>query len=197
MQRDPADLIDLADLRGRYRGCAAVLGGGPSLPADLRIVPPDAVLCGVNQHALLLPLDYIVFQDPDVFDLVREHPAARITHHRALADIWSGIAPDFGFSGATAAWCLELMGFAPIILCGMDNYSGRRRYWHSRADDRHEMHQDPLASWIRALGFFSNAAALKAASGPLTEVVGVYESRNEAQPNRRDQREKGHHLRSR
>ena len=42
-------------LRNAYeRHPIAVLGGGPSLPADLERIPSDAVMLGVNHHAAMI-----------------------------------------------------------------------------------------------------------------------------------------------
>ena len=69
-------MIELSAIRGRHRGqCIAVLGGGPTLLRDLRRVPFDAVLIGVNQHALLLNLDYVVFQDREIYPVLADADA--------------------------------------------------------------------------------------------------------------------------
>jgi len=48
----------------------AILGGGPSLPYDLRNIEDVDVLIGVNQHSLILPCDYIVFSDRHMWPLI-------------------------------------------------------------------------------------------------------------------------------
>lgn len=42
----------LSKFRNKYQGIpAAILGGGPSLPEDLKRVPDNAILIAVNYHA--------------------------------------------------------------------------------------------------------------------------------------------------
>ena len=162
------------ELRDSHRGRpCAVLGGGPSLPAQVRRLAGDELLIGVNQHALLLALDYIMFQDAAVFDLVKDHPAQRITQHRDLADIWSGIAPDFQFSGGTAVWVADFFGCAPIILCGIDEYSADRRYWHSI--ERCGAQVSDRRAWVRVRDHCREPTAVRAMDGPLVELFGGVE----------------------
>jgi len=71
---------------------AAILGGGPSLPADLYSLPADVDLIGINQHSLLLPLDLIVFSDEPMWELLQDHPSIKASDHRNRdpKQIWSG-----------------------------------------------------------------------------------------------------------
>lgn len=165
-------MIELSAIRGRHRGqCLAVLGGGPTLLADLKKVPFDAILVGVNQHTMLMNLDYLVFQDPDIYPVVRESDAPLCTHHRDLAHIFTGIVPDFGLSGGTAVWMADFLGAEQIIVCGCDNYTAGRRYWHSKpgatlpADG-----YSGIDVWHRVRDLMERPGIVRAVSGPLTEV---------------------------
>jgi hypothetical protein len=174
-------VIDLIAYKDRHVGQRAViLGGGPSLIGDIKAVRPrfqsSGVWIGVNQHTLLLPLDYIVFQDSELYPILVGH-APIITHHKDCADIWSGIAPDFGFSGGTAVWVADCMGFDEIVICGCDDYLGDRRYWHSKLGERQwEMGVTPSGVWQKVRDHLQNPERVRAVSGHPTKVFGTYES---------------------
>lgn len=174
-------MIDLASIRGRHSGKRAiVLGGGPSLVSDLRLVRPRVehlgVWLGVNQHSLLLPLDYIVFQDKELHPILTGHDVPLVTHHKDIADIWSGIVPDFGFSGGTAVWIADYLGCSEIYVCGCDNYTSNRRYWHSKLGDyRFDEGISNIAAWTKVRDYMANPDRVRVISGPLTKVFSPYE----------------------
>jgi len=57
-------MIPIAAMKNSHAGRpGVVMGGGPSLEADLRQIPKDAILIAVNHHAF----DYIVCADYTVF----------------------------------------------------------------------------------------------------------------------------------
>ena len=63
-------MISVLNLKDSHTGQpAAILGGGPSLPLDLKRIPAGALLFSVNNHALQLTrADYLVFRDsPEKF----------------------------------------------------------------------------------------------------------------------------------
>lgn len=165
-------MIELSSIRDRHRGqCIAVLGGGPTLLKDLKRVPFDAILIGVNQHAMLMNLDYLVFQDREIYPVCAESDAPLCTHHRDLAHIFTGIVPDFGLSGGTAVWMADYLGADQIIVCGCDNYTAGRRYWHSKPDDRMPfLGQNCSDVWKRVRDYMARPEVVHAVSGPLTEI---------------------------
>lgn len=139
--------------------------------ADLKRTPTDAVLFGVNQHTLLLNLDYIVFQDRELYPVLRDADAALVTHHRDLAQIYSGVCPDFGFSGGTAVWIADYLECSAIYICGCDCYAADRRYWHSPVGDKgHELGANPVGAWHQVKRMLQRPERVFAMSGPLTEV---------------------------
>ncbi len=166
---------ELSAIRGRHRGqCIAVLGGGPTLLADLKRVPFDTILIGVNQHAMLMNLDYLVFEDRDIYPVVRESDAPLCTSHRDLAHIYTGIAPGYGLSGATATWIADNFEASQIILAGMDNYSGGRRYWHSPPQWKGDsLGCSCISVWQQVHRQLERPERVRAISGPLTEVFGT------------------------
>jgi hypothetical protein len=168
-------VIDLSSIRGRHRGqCIAVLGGGPTLIRDLKRVPMDAVLIGVNQHALLLNLDYVHFQDREVYPVLKDADAPLVTHHRDLAHIYSGVCPDFALSGGSAVWIADYFDAAQVIVCGCDSYTEARRYWHSPPGARPpDLGCNPTDVWRRVRDHLAHPERVRAVSGPLTEIFGA------------------------
>lgn len=165
-------MIELSSIRDRHRGqTCAVLGGGPTLLRDLKRVPFDAVLLGVNQHALLLNLDYVVFQDREIYPVLADADAPLCTHHRDIAQIYTGIVPDFGLSGGTAVWMADFLGAERIIVAGMDSYTGDRRYWHSKPGERMpDLGQNCVDVWRRVHDYMARPEIVRVVSGPLTEI---------------------------
>lgn len=155
------------------------MGGGPTLLSDLRTVRPrvDAtgVWIGVNQHAMLLNLDYIVFQDREIAPILQGNHVPLVTHHKDLADIWSGICPDFGFSGGTAVWVADYLGCSEIIICGVDDYTQPRRYWHSAPGFRGlEMGVTASNAWQKVRDYMERPEIVSVASGPAQKVFKAY-----------------------
>lgn len=132
-------MLDLAHFKNRHKGkSVAVLGGAPSLLPDLYHLPQRFDLIGVNQHALLLPLRYILFSDQPIFSIVKDHPAYKVSHFRDLSGdnlVWGGIIPNFNLSGPKAIWLADFLGYDEIRVCGMDGYATDRRYWHDQPDE--------------------------------------------------------------
>lgn len=129
--------MELEQFKNKHRGeTAAILGGGVTLPADLRNIEPVDRLIGINQHSMIMDLDYLVFLDSHLYEIVstvrdvvlitkkRKHQAGNLVH--------AGIAPPVGYSGILAIWVADYMGFERIDVCGMDQYQKRpneREYW--------------------------------------------------------------------
>jgi hypothetical protein len=166
---------------------AAILGGGPSLPSDLKRLPEDCVLISVNDHALhhCTP-GYLVYMDNhwekcpelkqaiDTFKGVIVSPFADSHITLPKGQWWDG-----GFTSTLATWFACWMGADPVILCGMDCYQGEIKYCHPRPDFYHPVFDFPLENHLRAWRFAlkrcPNPHVIKAMSGPLVEVFGRYE----------------------
>lgn len=179
----------MSALKDKYAGRpAAVLGGGPSLPEDLRKVPSHAVLIAVNYHAFYhLPdgrvPDFMVYNDvPETNPLqvkaVREHLTVHVSPEPTSdvlfdVDVWTGF-----FSSNTAAWFALWMGCDPVILCGMDCYQGAVK--HCPPSDYHsQMFDMPLDFYTRpwfedGRNLLPHVERVKAMSGPLVEIFGAY-----------------------
>lgn len=176
----------MSEFRDRYPGRpAAVLGGGPSLPADMQRLPPGCLLIAVNHHAAYLcQPDYIVYNDhPDVWpedmrELIERGAVTRVSPEPTSdvdfdVEVWTGF-----FSSNTAAWFALWLGCDPVILCGMDCYQGERVYFHEYEHDCPVFHMPldhHLAPWLEdGRKLLPHVERLRAMSGPLTNVFGAY-----------------------
>lgn len=137
-----------APLLHAHRGRAAVIvGGGDSIKTSLPKCPADAIYIGVNDHGLRYLKDH-----PELGRRIELVVACDKIEERARADIGlPGMKRDrqpWGLpvvsrhcwgdyrllkmpgtcSGMAAAWVARFMGCAPVILTGMDLYSGGRAY---------------------------------------------------------------------
>lgn len=169
---------------------AAVLGGGPSLPADLERLPKDCTLLAVNNHAFY-PVHhcdphFMFYMDdprkaPDLFaaleifkgTVVCPFPETQVT-------LPKGQYYDGGFTSALAAWFALWSNFDPVILCGMDLYQGEEKYCHPRPGFHHPVMDAPLEnhlrSWRNVAKHVPHPERIRAMSGPLVEIFGAYES---------------------
>ncbi len=177
----------MSELMNKYQGYpAAVLGGGPSLPADMKHLPKDCLLISVNHHAFLLcEPDFIVYNDqpstdPDMECVVKSCEAIRVSPD-PTSDVEFDVPVWTGFTSSnTGAWLALWMGCNPVILCGMDLYQGEKKYFHPCPKKDVPAFNlnlaDHLRPWIEeARGSCPNIDRLKAMSGPLVDVFGKYE----------------------
>lgn len=178
--------MKLSEMKDLYAGRpAAILGGGPSLPEDMRKLPPGCLLIAVNYHALLIckPV-YMVYNDfpassPELEEAVRQARTVRVSPEPTSdiefdVDVWIG-----SYSSNTAAWFALWMGCDPVILCGMDCYQGDRAYFHEYEDKPHfhyplDHHIRPWIEDARAL--LPHPERVRVMSGPLIGVFGEYEA---------------------
>jgi hypothetical protein len=175
------------DLISKYqKRPAAILGGGPSLPADMERLPPGTVLFSVNQHALqLCQPDFLVFMDkpgdiPELAAALGSFRGLKVSQNPAFSDVdltgadyWDG-----GFSSTLATWLACFLGCDPVLLCGMDCYQGERKYFYPHTLD-HPCVNYPLEAHVRAwrpaLEKCPHAERIRAMSGPLDEVFGRFD----------------------
>lgn len=164
---------------------AAVLGGGPSLPKNLKELPTDCVLISVNDHAFNFCEPHVlVFQDhldqaPAVQDVLKTFTGLVVSPKLGSdielpADWW-----DENMSSALATWYACWMGYDPVILCGMDCYQGGVKYCHPRPGFDHPVFRVPLKyhliRWRKAFDKCPHPERIRAMSGPLVHVFGRYE----------------------
>lgn len=182
-------MIKLSALRDSRVGlAAAILGGGPSLPDDIRRLPKDCLMIAVNYHAFhhldRVP-DYMVYNDapstnPLMEQTVMEHRSIHVSPEPTsdvlfdVESVWTGF-----FSSNTATWFALWMGCDPVILCGMDCYQGEVK--HCPPSTYHSpMFDMPLDFYTRpwvedCQNSVPHPERIRAMSGPLVEVFGKYE----------------------
>ncbi len=178
-------MINLSTLKDKFSGHpAAVLGGGPSLPADMEKLPSGCILIAVNHHALFLcQPDYLVYNDqpesdPMLMEAVQKFSGLRVSPEPTSdikfdMNVWTGF-----YSSNTAAWFALWIGCDPVILCGMDLYQGSQKYFHPYTIDVPCLHYpltDHLRPWIEeGRAMLPHVERLRAMSGPLVNVFGRY-----------------------
>jgi len=178
--------LKMSELRDCFAGRpAAVLGGGPSLPADLVKLPANCVMIAVNYHAFhLTRADYMVYNDhpdsdPALRDAVRLPKAVLVSPDPTSeiefdVPVWTG-----HYSSNTAAWFALWLGCDPVILCGMDCYQGEVVYCHPYSHDAPVFHyplDHHLRPWIEeGLKLLPHVERLRVMSGPLTRIFPKYE----------------------
>lgn len=186
---------NLSSLRDKYAGRpAAILGGGPSLPEDLKRIPRRSLLFAVNHHAhrIGIKTDFLVFWDCPTSHRTRELGAAletykgiKISPILPYSDVdFEGVElpPDPGFTSPLAAWLALYMGCSPVLLCGMDCYQGPVKFCHP-SEVKHPCHDYPLHmhldAWRRAAENLPESSEIRAVSGPLVEIFGKYEEKRQ------------------
>lgn len=176
----------LSEMRNRFEGRpAAVLGGGPSLPEDMKRLPKGCLMIGVNYHAFYYcKPHFMVYNDtPETNPLMEKWVELHRTIHVSpepssdvvfdVDEVWTG-----HFSSNTATWFALWLGCDPVILCGMDCYQGKVKhcppssYYSPIFDMPLDFFTRP---WIEeGRNRLPNVERVKAASGPLVSVFGAY-----------------------
>lgn len=176
------EMDQIAVFAGKYVGqTAAILGGGPSLPDDIKGLP-KAVLFGINYHApRIVDCDYLVFNDRKtphgrpMKEAMAEYPGVKLSRHLHQSDYDLTYLCDPGMSSIQAVFAADLMGFDEIILCGMGCYQDGLYF--------HKTEEKPLVSetlhrqikrWRLCFEKCEHPERIKAMSGPLTQVFGRY-----------------------
>jgi len=178
-------MMKMSELQNRYAGRpAAILGGGPSLPEDLKRIPAGALLIAVNYHAFkIVRAEFMVYNDhiesdPRLEKAVQELKTIRVTNGPTSdvifdVPVWTGF-----YSSNTATWFALWMGCDPVILCGMDCYQGDRVYFHEYDHDSPVFHyplEHHLSPWKEdGMHLLPHPERVKAMSGPLISVFGQY-----------------------
>lgn len=173
----------LVDFKDKHKGqTCAILGGGVSLPEDLRRIPQVDCLIGINHHSIILPLDYIVFLDREMWKYVETvdgcWKVSSCGKFKGRSDfIHIGDAPIIGFSGALAVWFADQLGFETIYVCGIDQYqdkNGREYWWQATHcepfEAKHKSARDDLTRWKQFLLALQHPENVYFVSGRLKEL---------------------------
>ena len=164
---------------------AAILGGGPSLPEDLKKLPKECMLIAVNDHAFHHCMPHVmVYQDhlsqaPAVANVIEDFEITVVcpwkNSHVKLPPNWW----DMNQSSGLATWFACWIGATDVILCGMDCYQGEVKYCHPRPGFDHPIFRVPVEKhqdrWREAFKKCPNPERIKAMSGPLVDVFGQYD----------------------
>lgn len=125
--------MNIDRLRGIHTGHSAViLGGGPSLSKQIKNIPENGIIFGVNSHASrIIECDYIVYNDETTFEVVKSLEGRKISRWRH--DITQD-APKGLISGICTLRAAQIMGCSPIILMGFDCYENKGYFWNLGAE---------------------------------------------------------------
>lgn len=111
----------------------AVLGAGPSLPEDLKLIPKDCILVSANHHSIrLVKPDIMCFLDPidqqkgsEYYNTVLNPPCTRIsldeiqhTDYYTVIEFPKELRPP-GDSGRFSLWVASMITTGKIYLCGI------------------------------------------------------------------------------
>lgn len=178
--------LKLSAMRNAFAGRpAAVLGGGPSLIADMGRLPKDCLLIAVNYHALYYcDPHFMVYNDapetnPLQVQAVKEHRTIHVSPDPSsdiefdVPEVWTGF-----YSSNTAAWFGLWLGCDPVILCGMDCYQGEVKHVAPSTYDSPMFHY-PLDFYTRpwvedCRRSVPHPERLRVMSGPLADVFERY-----------------------
>lgn len=169
----------VAALREIFAGRpVALLGGGPSLPADLKKIKHlDPVLIGINHHAQLngYACDIIVFFDSparaNLLAVAAEQAPIVVTSHGNYATHMLDVPYiNHGMTAGLGVWLADYIGAESIWLCGMDCYTGTKTYFYNDEVPQGFDLAGQLECWKRITE--TTAAPVKAISGPLVDLFG-------------------------
>jgi len=173
----------IKELKNKHEGRpVAVLGGGPNLPEDLRKVPDNSVLIGINYHAeILVRVDYMCFVDspkhfPGMNTWVKIFTGRRLTFIDGFSD-WKVDIPYlyFGKTFPFAVWAALFISSGPVILCGMDCYTNGNHF-HDPVEKFkfHDLKMENILIWQRVKSSVIEPERIRAVSGPLVHLFGEF-----------------------
>jgi hypothetical protein len=174
--------MKLSELRDLYPHTpAAVLGGGPSMPADLKQLPRTCIKIAVNYHAHVVGIkpEFMVYLDdprirPQMLRVLKDEHVVKVS-----PEYGSDVEMDVKYwrgnnSATTAAWLALWMGCDPVYLCGMNLYMDDVKYCHTdyTPDQVPTMNtSDLMRPWIEECrGSVPHPERLVAVSGPLQKL---------------------------
>lgn len=160
-------------------GTVAVLGGGLSLRDDIKNLPKNCDMIGVNQHAAgFTKLAYAVCLDDGIAEEIRARSDCKIVSQQNEEAVDYLIAEDdkadlcASFQSTIPAVVLAVkMGYSRVIICGVDLYESGKYHDGSSVPDGQPDKSLQLDFWRgakQALG--KDAKKIKVASGALLEV---------------------------
>jgi hypothetical protein len=182
--------------RGRFSAMASsrpaiILGGAPCLLPDLEKIPKplleEALKFSANEHgARVLPVDWCVSGDRNhqvtgesMYSRVRQFHAGNIlTQHFVEGTTRLHTWNQWKFpasSGHMAILWAWLLNCSPIIVCGIEHYTGKT-YHHDPAAKSSGLTKtaDRHMDGFKKLFFQIQPSTIRAVSGPLARVTGTF-----------------------
>lgn len=118
-----------------YKKPIAVLGGGPNLISDLKLLPKEIIKISVNSHAQkFIDCEYLTFLDdpeklPSLLNILYWYKGVKVTpgNEQKYSDVLfiNFEYPLFYLTSTFATWFAGYLGGSPIILCGMDLFQNK------------------------------------------------------------------------
>lgn len=179
----------ISDLIHVHKGRpAVVIGGAPCWPEDYKTVPYDAIYYSANDHGCkVVPCNYLVCCD-DIGDRAHGHDIPVICRF-PWADyrLYDIPLPN---SGAMASWAAWVMGCEPIIIIGVECFTGKTYADNLEAPSSgfFKSKAEHLKRWSRLKDLCPNAS-FRPVSGPLLDIFPKYEPSDLRQQYRNDGRD--------
>jgi len=165
----------------------AVIGGSPSAPNDIEALPSNCLIISANHHAyrLGLKVDYFVFKEANpkshthLWEKILEPQGAKIISTNVIySDYQINVRKwDRGYSGHLATWLGTYVTSGPVIICGMDCYTGKEHYFDNENAGSYGGNRTLdiyLRQWTLAKGSPKDKGLdykrVYAVSGPLTKI---------------------------
>lgn len=173
-----------AEIAGKHSGKPIiVMGGGESLPDDLKRVPSDAIRISCNHHAIKKHrADYVCAVDDNIAGdpldaIIRRYSDAPIISVQSFADYRiEAPKPHVINTGIFSVYIASLLGGWPVICAGMDFYqSSGYAYSDGKIKDRNKT-SGYLQNCIKRMQELTDNAPVRSSSGLLTDYFGAYES---------------------
>lgn len=175
----------VAVLKGTMTGrIVALLGGGPSLPSDLKTISHlEPYLIGVNHHAQLNghPCDAIVFfDDPrqtnSLAAAAKDAPVVVTPYGDYATHLLDVKYVNYGMTAGLGVWLANYMGADAVYLCGMDCYTGATTYFYQKGQSEVQ-DLDAQLTWWKKLQEQIDGVKIYSVSGPLTDVFVPYKAK--------------------
>ena len=179
MGLDLSQFRDSRELEGIVTGgTALLLGGGPSLPAQLKAAPRGFKI-SINQHGCIVTrCDASLSLDrKPVYHTRKAQPDIVVFHPKPeYADIQLTEFQHLGNSTMTAVWLADYMGFSKIIPLGIDMYAGGTYFWdaHRQVAGSYANAQMHLDAWRKVKKHVPGHYKIRVMGGPLAELFPLY-----------------------
>lgn len=177
-----------------------VVGGGPSVNFDLpRLTTEPACVISANEHGFkqqFFKVDLVT--NVDKIHCLEKRPMQEILRPFGVPIVnkhsWADYRlPDWTFNGNTGLTAIALaalLGANPVIVTGIDMWSGGRLYFHdpkgAKKEAKHRLVRKTISKRdrerIKPLKAFCAGAHVRPMSGPLTEWFKQYDPEEVLKP---------------